>query len=301
MIKLKEILTEQIYTLYHGGKIGITSFKQLGDINYTPSQSDTLSGIYLCGRQDDAVNYMKRAISKKFYNKDSKNIFWKPNQEQLDYADVYEVTVDIKNPFFTNATKNKYFTDFMRLKQDEIINLKKDGYDAVVWGNSKTNSKDWTEVIIFDNNVIKSIKSIKNDLLKQNKIKLKEISDQRTDISPKETVILAINDIRKLGVKHIFTNDTVIDNNVLVDVSFFDGYLHLSSIMSVDKGKGDATKVMNKICKIADKYKVTIDLEPTPFGTGKILNTQQLTNWYKKFGFKMGKYGDMKRNPMENL
>jgi hypothetical protein len=121
--------------------------------------------------------------------------------------------------------------------------------------------------------------------------------DTRTDTSPKEVIQKAVDEIRSLGYKNPFDNSTVIDNNVLVEVSSFDGYLHLGSIMSIEKGRGDATKVMNKICEIADKYKVTIHLSPKPYGTGKGLNKSQLIKWYKKFGFKKSNYEDMKRMP----
>jgi len=121
--------------------------------------------------------------------------------------------------------------------------------------------------------------------------------DKRIDFSPKELVQSAIDEIRSLGYKNPFDNSTVIDDNVVVEVYYFDGYLHLSSIMSVIKGKGDATKVMNKICEIADKYKITIHLSPEPFGLGNRLNKAQLIKWYKKFGFVKDRYDDMKRYP----
>lgn len=121
--------------------------------------------------------------------------------------------------------------------------------------------------------------------------------DTRTDTSPREEVQKAIDEIRTLGYKSPFDNSIVIDDNVLVEVSYFDGYLHLGSIMSVIKGRGDGTKIMNKICEIADKYKVTIHLSPEPFGIGDRLNKTQLIKWYKKFGFIKGGWQGMKRKP----
>lgn len=121
--------------------------------------------------------------------------------------------------------------------------------------------------------------------------------DERNDISSREIIEKAIDEIHSLGYRSPFDNGVIINNNVVVEVYAFDGYLHLSSIMSIEKHRGDATEVMHKICEIADKYKVTIHLVPEPFGLGERLNKTQLINWYKKFGFKKEKYDVMKRHP----
>jgi hypothetical protein len=128
--------------------------------------------------------------------------------------------------------------------------------------------------------------------------KLYEIyADKRTDVKPKEIIQQAVDEIRSLGYKNPFDNSTVIDDNVLVEVSNFDGYLWLNSIMTIVKGRGDATEVLIKICDIADKYQITIVLTPKPFGNGNILTEKQLRDWYGKYGFKKYHLEDMKRNP----
>ena len=53
---------------------------------------------------------------------------------------------------------------------------------------------------------------------------------------------------------------------------------------------------MKEICKIADKYQVSIIL--TAASIGKIgLNDNQLIIWYTKFGFKEMTNSEMIRNP----
>ena len=127
---------------------------------------------------------------------------------------------------------------------------------------------------------------------------LNEYVDTRTDTSTKEVVQRAVDEIRDMGYISPFDRSIVIDDNVLVEISYFDGYMHLGSIMSIIKGQGGATKVMNKICEIADKYNITIHLTPDPFGTGDRLSKSQLVKWYKKFGFvKERGWDDMKRHP----
>ena len=122
--------------------------------------------------------------------------------------------------------------------------------------------------------------------------------DKRTDTKPKEVLQDAVNKIRSLGVKHPFDSSTII-GDVLVEVSNFDGYVRLNSIFSMEKKKGKANEVMQMICDIADEFQVTITLSPEPFGNDKsiILNKEELTNWYKKFGFVEHRFEDMKRNP----
>lgn len=122
-------------------------------------------------------------------------------------------------------------------------------------------------------------------------------TDKRTDIQSKDVIQKAIDEIRSLGYKNPFDNSTVIGDNVLVEVSNFDGYLWLNSIMTVEKGRGDASKVLDKICEIADKHQVTIVLTPVPFGRGKIFTKKQLRDWYGRHGFVKYHIEDMKRQP----
>jgi hypothetical protein len=129
---------------------------------------------------------------------------------------------------------------------------------------------------------------------------INENNDLRTDISSKDVVLKVVDKIRSLGYKNPLGNETIIDN-VTVEVYYFDGYLHLSSIMTLsdDKKISNATSVMMKICKIADDFGVTIKLTPEPFGK-KSLNRKDLIKWYKMFGFKHKfDYEDMKRQPKE--
>ena len=113
----------------------------------------------------------------------------------------------------------------------------------------------------------------------------------------------AIKEIEKLGVRNpINPKEIVIDDSVIIEVSNWDKRLWFSSLYSIDKGKGNATSVMKKIMDIADKYKVTVALDPHPFGTGTgKLTRDQLVKFYKKFGFEFEDgaedFGDMERVP----
>ena len=111
----------------------------------------------------------------------------------------------------------------------------------------------------------------------------------------------AVKEIEKLGVRNpINPKEIVIDNSVIIKVSNWDNRLWFSSLYSIDRGRGNASKVMKKIMDIVDKYKVTVALDPHPFGTGtNRLNRDQLVKFYKKFGFEFEDgaedFGDMER------
>ena len=62
----------------------------------------------------------------------------------------------------------------------------------------------------------------------------------------------AIKEIEKLGVRNpINPKEIVIDNSVFVEVSNWDKRLWFSSLHSMDRGKGNASRVMQKIVDIA--------------------------------------------------
>jgi hypothetical protein len=113
----------------------------------------------------------------------------------------------------------------------------------------------------------------------------------------------AIRDIEKLGIRNpINPKEIIIDNSVFVEISNWDKRLWFSSLHSMDRGHGNATRVMQKIVDIADKYNVTIALDAVPFGTGETrMSRSQLVKFYKKFGFAFEDgeedFGDMERVP----
>jgi hypothetical protein len=117
----------------------------------------------------------------------------------------------------------------------------------------------------------------------------------------------AYNEIRNLGVVNpLNPREIVIDDSVFIEISVFDKRLWFSSIMSLDKGQGNAGRTMQKIVDIADKHNVTIALDPLPFGNNPDkLNYNQLVQFYKKFGFKFEEgeegFGDMERIAKSSL
>jgi len=69
-----------------------------------------------------------------------------------------------------------------------------------------------------------------------------------------------------------------------------------------NRGKGYASRVMRLLTSVADKkgWRMGLDVQPTKMrGDRRVpMTKQKLTAWYKRFGFKPGKYGNMVRNPV---
>jgi hypothetical protein len=112
-----------------------------------------------------------------------------------------------------------------------------------------------------------------------------------------DPVIAAVRAVQALGQPNPFDErETVIDNSVLVEVSKFDKSLWISSIRTVESGQGNASRVLDKICAIADEHGVRIRLDAKPFGSGG-LSKANLTAWYKRHGFKPVRNGSIMERP----
>lgn len=117
--------------------------------------------------------------------------------------------------------------------------------------------------------------------------------------SDKEKIKAAISEIASHCSAHPFERGSLVLGDVaIIQISFFDGALWISSVQSMEKRGGD--KAMHLILSVADKHKVICRLSPEPFGT-KQMNKTQLVAWYKRLGFKKVSMGEMERLPMTTL
>jgi len=138
------------------------------------------------------------------------------------------------------------------------------------------------------------------------RIKLKDLLKE---YAPSDPVLIdkAIAAIRRLGIRNpLNSRETLINDNVIIEVSNWDKRLWINTLQSLEKGKGHATEVMKMLCKIADKYNVTMALDPLPYSKDpNRLNQQQLVQFYKKFGFSFEEgeddFGDMERLPNQKI
>ena len=65
-------------------------------------------------------------------------------------------------------------------------------------------------------------------------------------------------------------------------------------------GCGDGSVILQELCDQADKFKVLLTVSPIvmPNGEDSLMNTNQLIEWYKKYGFR-GDSG-LSRNPIND-
>ena len=177
------------------------------------------------------------------------------------------------------------------------------------FGLNKTQSK--AAAVVIDkiaNTIAKRAGTTKSkimDAIVFKKGDINELSDQalfqkaeRIKAS-KEDVDNAIKEVRALGQKSPFDNDTLMPNGTAVDIRNWEGALWISSIYTSPeaRGKGAATETMATILEIANKNNVPVRLEASPFGVQKGLTKNQLINWYKSLGFKDVGYGELQKAP----
>lgn len=130
----------------------------------------------------------------------------------------------------------------------------------------------------------------------------KQLLEASHHVSDKQDIMNAINDVEALGIQNPFNrSEIIIDDNVQLEVSNFDGALWISSIFTIERGKGDGSRVLQKICDIADKHNVVIRCSPEPFGDTNGLNKSELVKWYKRNGFKSIGWGELERLPKSKI
>jgi GNAT superfamily N-acetyltransferase len=76
------------------------------------------------------------------------------------------------------------------------------------------------------------------------------------------------------------------ENKVPIEVRPFDRRIHISDILSLERGKGHASEALKWLCSLADKHSVGMSLNVDSYGTRPGLNNQQLDAWYRRAGFK---------------
>ena len=118
--------------------------------------------------------------------------------------------------------------------------------------------------------------------------------------SSEDDVNKTINQIYSLGTPHPWVKRTLLIDNVSVEIYYFDGHLMLDfATPQEDRKKGNATRVLKQILSIADDNAIYVSVNPTKHTSihGEHPNTQQIKDWFLKFGFTNIVYGNMERTP----
>lgn len=85
-------------------------------------------------------------------------------------------------------------------------------------------------------------------------------------------------------------------NKVYFTLMEVDDILHLEWIKSRKPGRGDGTRFMLELVRLADKEKVVIELYPCPLGHVG-MKQAQLVDFYRKFDFEYQGKNIMRRLP----
>lgn len=64
--------------------------------------------------------------------------------------------------------------------------------------------------------------------------------------------------------------------------------VHIFHLSVFNQNRGNGTKIIELLCKKADKLNVILSLSPIPApnGENRQISNKQLLTWYRKFGFK---------------
>ena len=97
-----------------------------------------------------------------------------------------------------------------------------------------------------------------------------------------------MDELDRITQPHPFDNHEVLYGSVGIDMSKFNGTIHLGNIVNYgDKGAGHGTKALHMLTNLADKYHVSISGVAKAYSNvdGHIQDTSELVKWYEKNGF----------------
>lgn len=86
------------------------------------------------------------------------------------------------------------------------------------------------------------------------------------------------------------------DDRALFEVKAFDGSIRLSCVFSIERGKGDGSAALEWLKALADQHDVCIKGNIDPVGQGG-LTKRQLTGWYRRHSFLIGRGGAITYDP----
>jgi len=134
------------------------------------------------------------------------------------------------------------------------------------------------------------------DIKKKSQLE-KKIAELEEKINLKKNLDLFMDEFWSKTSSHPFERASRIwKNEMISEVRPFDGKIHISWIQALEPRQGSGNSFMEWICKLADKYQVSMGLNPEPKGQNS-MPKKRLKEFYSKFNFKKDKYGYMVRKP----
>jgi len=88
---------------------------------------------------------------------------------------------------------------------------------------------------------------------------------------------------------HPFDRASRVYDHSVIELSPFNGAIHLSAVVSMQPRSGQGTKALNFIKELANKHRVKIELSAKPFSNNKehITDLGDLVRWYVRNGFRI--------------
>lgn len=93
-----------------------------------------------------------------------------------------------------------------------------------------------------------------------------------------------MTELHELTGEHVFDARARVLDNASIEVSSFDGSIHISDVRAIEPRQGGGTAAMKFLCGLADKHDVKMTLTAKSYSEGR-MSTQQLKDWYETFGF----------------
>lgn len=101
----------------------------------------------------------------------------------------------------------------------------------------------------------------------------------------KDKCMAALEEWNEITHEHPMARGARLTDAASVELSYFDGALHLSDVMAIGAPRqGGGTRAVQMICDLADKHGVKVTLTAKAY-TDERMSTGQLKQWYERFGF----------------
>jgi len=94
--------------------------------------------------------------------------------------------------------------------------------------------------------------------------------------------------------------DRIWRGKVMIEARPFDKRIHISDILSLERGQKNASQALQWLCSLADKHGVGMSLVPKAHGTDG-LDDAQLRAWYIRYGFQPHMGSKLVREPRTTL
>lgn len=133
----------------------------------------------------------------------------------------------------------------------------------------------------FINEVLK----LGSNMTNKNEVEQKPMVIKLGSNPAKEQCLAALEEWEEMTHPHPLDRNSRLTDAASIDVSYFDGALHLGHVAALGAPRqGGGGRAVKMLCDLADKHNVKITLTAKSTSDER-MNTAQLRSWYGRFGF----------------